>query len=201
MGNLGSAVLSATGGQQHKLGITNESMMQAYVGLPTPTGIYVHIDCSHVTLCVCHVMSCDVCLLSMSVLCAVLSCNDCPMCVPFTDASSCVSCGPSHLPITRPYFCFHSVGMATVAIAGSHLVPYLTTTPPSLTGYTPSPTLASPTPGYPAGSAHAYLYQKQQREGMFNLMMSSVHYCLFSFSQRQCIKNNVKVSKPLSFSI
>ena len=40
MGNLGSAVLSATAGQ-HKLasvGLGNESLMQAYVGLQTPTG-------------------------------------------------------------------------------------------------------------------------------------------------------------------
>ena len=37
MGNLGSAVLSATTGQ-HKLGLGNDSLMQAYVGMQTPTG-------------------------------------------------------------------------------------------------------------------------------------------------------------------
>ena len=37
MGNLGSAVLSATAGQ-YKLGLGNDYLMQAYVGLQTPTG-------------------------------------------------------------------------------------------------------------------------------------------------------------------
>ncbi|CAI8045805.1 CUGBP Elav-like family member 2, partial [Geodia barretti] len=37
MGNLGSAVLSATAGQ-HKLGLGNDALMQAYVGMPTPAG-------------------------------------------------------------------------------------------------------------------------------------------------------------------
>jgi CUG-BP- and ETR3-like factor len=36
MGNLGSAVLSATAGQ-HKLGLGNDALMQAYVGMQTPT--------------------------------------------------------------------------------------------------------------------------------------------------------------------
>ena len=38
MGNLGSAVLSATAGQ-HKLGLGNDALMQAYVGMPTPAGM------------------------------------------------------------------------------------------------------------------------------------------------------------------
>ena len=39
MGNLGSAVLSATGGQPAKLGLTNDAaLMQAYVGMQGPGG-------------------------------------------------------------------------------------------------------------------------------------------------------------------
>ena len=119
-------------------------------------------------------------------VCSVLSRP--AMCVPLPDVSCDVS---SHPPIL--YKRSVPAAMATVAMAGAatQLVPYLAAAS-SLPGFT-HPTLTSPqstTPGYPVGSAHNYVYQKQ-REGrcitsftMMSLTMMSL-FCPAAVHQKQ----------------
>lgn len=112
MGNLGSAVLSAAAGQPKLSGLPNDSLMQAYVNMQTPTGTDTPMS-SHVMSCDLVVMSCHHYMghvLSRTIsqlvplfprpwslpfcvpMCLLVPFADGrPVCVPFADTASCVS--------------------------------------------------------------------------------------------------------------
>ena len=172
----------------------------------TPTSLVVAVQwdlCSNsLIFCVCVLDVCPPSLFYVSshreigrpVVCPVCRCLSwCVFCaVPSGDVLPDVSCDvSSHPPIL--YKRSVPAAMATVAMAGAatQLVPYLAAAS-SLPGFT-HPTLTSPqstTPGYPVGSAHNYVYQKQ-REGrcitsftMMSLTMMSL-FCPAAVHQKQ----------------